>query len=155
MPENEKLKSLLNRAMALCARRELCISEVMTKLSEWGATDSETATIIEILKKENFINEERYSIGFAKDKFRYNKWGKIKIGAHLKAKNIPGELIKKSLDTIDNDNYNKTLTNLLSAHRRSVKAKNQYDLKAKLLRYGISKGFESSLLYDLLNMNED
>ena len=45
----------------------------------------------------------------------------------------------------------KTLSNLISAHRRSVKAKNQYDLKAKLLRYGLSKGFESSLLYDLLN----
>ena len=38
---------------------------------------------------------------------------------------------------------------------RSVKAKNQYDLKAKLLRYGLSKGFESSLLYDLLNEMEE
>jgi len=36
-------------------------------------------------------------------------------------------------------------------HRKSIKAKNQFDLRGKLLRYGLSKGFESSLLYDILN----
>ena len=70
-------------------------------------------------------------------------------------KTFPDEIIKKALDSIDNETYKQTLVNLLSVHRRSVKAKNQYDLKAKLLRYGLSKGFESSLLYDLLNESED
>ncbi len=155
MPDNELFKASVNKAMALCARREYCISEVMTKLQSWGTDDADNARIIELLKKDNFINEERYATGFVKDKFNYNKWGKIKITAHLRAKNIPAGLIKTALDTIDNEHYIKTLNNLLSTHRRSVKAKNQYDLKAKLLRYGLSKGFESSLLYDLLNMSED
>jgi regulatory protein len=155
MPDNELFRASVNKAMALCARREYCISEVLAKLQSWGTDFNDNARIIELLKKDNFINEERYAIGFVKDKFNHNKWGKIKISAHLKANNIPGELIKKALDTIDNDNYIKTLNNLLSAHRRSVKAKNLYDMKAKLLRYGLSKGFESSLLYDLLNTCEE
>jgi len=155
MKENDLFKSSLNRATALCAKREHCISEVLAKLSEWGCGENVNCRIIEILKKENFINEERYAIAFVRDKFKYNKWGKIKISVHLKAKNIPGDLIKQALDSIDNETYKQTLFNLLSAHRRSVKAKSQYDLKAKLLRYGLSKGFESSLLYDLLNTFED
>jgi SOS response regulatory protein OraA/RecX len=44
---------------------------------------------------------------------------------------------------------------MIFIHRKSVKAKNNYDLKAKLLRYGLSKGFESSILYDILNDFED
>ena len=155
MPYNELFKASLNKAMALCSRREYCISEVLEKLHSWGTDADDNARIIELLKKENFINEERYAISFVKDKFNYNKWGKLKISAHLRAKNIPGDLIKQALDSIDNETYKQTLVNLLSAHRRSVKAKNQYDLKAKLLRYGLSKGFESSMLYDLLNMFED
>jgi regulatory protein len=155
MPDNELFKIALNKAMSLCSRKEYCIGDVLAKLQSWGTDDNDNARIIELLKKENFINEERYAFGFVRDKFNFNKWGKIKIAAHLKAKNIPGELIKKSLSTIDNDIYNKTISILLFAHRQSVKAKSPYDLKAKLLRYGLSKGFESSLLYDLLNDLEE
>jgi len=155
MPYNELFKTSMNKAMALCAAREYCISELLAKLHSWGTDADDTGRIIELLKKDNFINEERYAISFVKDKFNQNKWGKIKITAHLKAKNIPGEILKKALDTIDNEIYQKTLINLLATHRRSVKAKNQYDLKAKLMRYGLSKGFESSLLYDLLNEMEE
>ncbi len=39
----------------------------------------------------------------------------------------------------------------LDSHRKFVKAKNQFDLKGKLLRFGLSKGFESHMLYDILN----
>jgi regulatory protein len=155
MPDNELFKASMNKAMALCSRKEYCRSELLAKLQSWEMDVNDSARIIELLKKENFINEERYALGFARDKFNFNKWGKVKIAAHLKAKSISRELIKKALDAIDNDAYNKTLSNLLAVHRRSVKAKNQYDLKAKLLRFGLSKGFESSLLYDLLNEIED
>jgi regulatory protein len=151
MPGNELFKSALNKAMALCAGREFSAGEILSRLRLWGLDENEGLAIIGLLEKDNFINEERYAIAFARDKFKYNKWGKIKITAQLRAKGIPGETIKKALDTIDNEIYKLTLSNLLSVHSRSVKAKNEYDLKAKLLRYGLSKGFESSLLYELLN----
>lgn len=151
MPDSELFKSALNKAMALCAGREYSAGEISSKLQSWGINDNESTRIIGLLKKDNFINEERYAMAFVRDKFRYNKWGKVKISSHLKAKNISPGTIKNALDTIDNETYKQTLINLLSAHRGSVKAKNQYDLNAKLLRYGLSKGFESSLLYDLLN----
>ena len=141
--------------MALCAGREYCAGEILVKLDLWGIDKNQSRKIIEMLKRENFINEERFAAGYVKDKFNYNKWGKIKIASYLKAKNISGETIKKALNNIDNDSYNKTLKDLISTHRRSVKAKNPYDLKAKLLRYGLSKGFESRLLYDLLNEMEE
>lgn len=155
MADNSLYKSGLNKAMALCARREYCSGEILAKLESWEIGIEDCGKIIESLKKENFINEERYALGFVKDKFNYNKWGKLKIAAHLKAKNIPSGLIDEALKTMDNEKYRQMLSNLLTAHRRSVKAKNQYDLKAKMMRYGLSKGFESSLLYDLLNEMEE
>jgi regulatory protein len=155
MSEDALFKTALNRSMTLCARREYCVSDILAKLDSWGISESTGWMIIGKLKKENFINEERYASGFVKDKFRYNRWGRIKITSHLKAKGIPEDIIKKALDSIDNELYGKILSDLISSHRRLVKAKNQYDLKAKLLRYGLSKGFESSLLYDLLNEMEE
>jgi len=151
MAESEIYKTALNKAMAQCSRRENCISDISNKLISWNVGENDTEKIIALLLKENFINEQRFAAAFTKDKFNYNKWGKIKIAAHLKAKKIPGDIIKTALYSIDYDHYIKVLKDLITLHRRSVKAKNQYDLKAKLLRYGLSKGFESNLLYEILN----
>ena len=151
MSENTIFGVALNKAMTMCSRQELCSEDVRNKLLIWGVVKDDIEKIISILIKENFINESRYATAFVRDKFNYNKWGKIKIAAHLRAKKLPPDIIRTALDLIDNEQYVKILRGLINDHRRSVKAKNLYDLKAKLLRYGLSKGFESSLLYDMLN----
>lgn len=155
MGDNELYKSSLNKAMTLCASREYCISDIVTKLRLWGVSENNLSRIVAKLINDNFINEERYAGGFVKDKFTYNKWGRMKISYQLRAKQISPEIIDKALNSIDNNLYINTLRDLLSTHRRQIKAKNQYDLKAKLLRFGLSRGFESNLLYDLLNETED
>jgi regulatory protein len=151
MSEGEFYKSALSRAMALCSKSEYCINDIRTKLHSWSVSEKDTERIISSLVKEKFLDEKRYAGFFVRDKFRFNKWGRIKIAAHLKSKNIPAEIIKDALDSIDNGIYIKTLKELLTEHRKHIKAQNQFDLKGKLMRYGLSKGFESSLLYDLLN----
>lgn len=155
MSEKALFKIALAKAMAQCSRREICCDDIRNKLDTWGIESIDREKIIGILIKENFINESRYAAAFVRDKFKYNKWGKLKISAHLRIKKLPSEVITSALDSIDNDLYTKFLRELIEGHRRSVKAKNQYDLKAKLLRYGLSKGFESSLLYDILNNLEE
>lgn len=155
MSENSLFKTAMSKAMAKCSRRESCSYDIRDKLLSRGIGINDAEKIISILIKENFINEPRYATAFVKDKFNYNKWGRVKIAAHLKTKNIRPDIIRSALDSIDNDVYTKLLKELIANHRRTVKAKNQYDLKARLLRYGLSKGFESSLLYDLLNDIED
>jgi regulatory protein len=151
MSEGELYKSALSRAMALCSKSEYCIDDIRTKLHSWSVSDKDSERIITSLVKDKFLDEKRYAGFFVSDKFKFNKWGRIKITAHLKSKNIPAEIIKHALDSIDNEIYIKTLKDLLTEHRKHIKAKNQFDQKGKLLRYGLSKGFESSLLYDLLN----
>ena len=146
MSENALFKTALTKAMAQCSKREYCSDDIRNKLHSWGVGVNDAEKIIHILVKENFINESRYATAFVRDKFNYNKWGKVKIAAHLRTKKIPSDIIVSALDSIDNKIYTKLLKELIAGHRRSVKAKNQYDLKAKLLRYGLSKGFESSLL---------
>jgi regulatory protein len=154
MSDKERYNVFLKKAMAYCAGKESCLSDVTQKLKSWGAEDSETEKILKQLVKEKFIDEERYASAFVKDKFRYNKWGRVKIGAALRQKNIPSDLISRAFESIDETAYLEALKTIISGHRRTIKAKNQYELKGKLLRYGLSKGFESHLLYDILNESE-
>lgn len=152
--EETLYKTALTKAMALCSRREYCIDDIRTKLHSWSVSESDSQKILKNLIRENFINESRYAESFVKDKFRYNKWGRIKISAHLKAKRLPSEIIRNALLSLDDELYIKSLREIIQAHRKSIKAKNQYEMKGKLLRYGLSKGFESELLYEILNVSE-
>jgi regulatory protein len=154
MADSLLFDTALKKAMSLCAGRELCRSEIRQKLNSWGIAYTDTEKIILQLLKEKFIDEERYSSAFVRDKFRYNRWGKVKIAAALKMKNIPAETITNALGLIDDESYLKAIKDIMTSHRRKIKAKNQYDLKGKLLRFGLSRGFESHLLYDLLNEYE-
>jgi regulatory protein len=151
MTGNKNINIALKKAMALCARRELCSEDIRIKLDSWGITDLNANKIISTLIRENFINEDRYANAFVKDKFRYNSWGRVKIASYLRAKKIGSELIQSALDSLDEEHYRQTIRDIMAVHRKSIKAKNQYDLKGKLMRFGLSRGYESNLLYDILN----
>jgi len=151
MGDEKPYNAALSKAMAICAARENCMSDIRKKLESWKLPVDDIDRITAILLSEKFIDEHRYALAFVKDRFRYNKWGKIKISTALRQKNIPEELINQALESIDNESYINVIRSLIMTHRKSVRAKNQYDLKGKLLRYGLSKGFESHILYDILN----
>jgi regulatory protein len=155
MAENELYKKALAQMMSLCSSREYCRVDIMAKLENKQLKDNDIEKIIAQLEKERFIDEERYAKAFASDKFRYNDWGKIKIAAQLKAKHISGKHIMVALSAIDEKEYLEKIQKLLTAKRKTVKAKNQYDLLGKLFRYGQSKGFESELLYRFINLPEE
>lgn len=151
MTENNLTNTALKKAMSLCARREYCSEDIRVKLDSWGINNPDADNIISSLIRENFINDKRYAEAFVKDKYHHNKWGKVKIASQLRAKRIASELIDSALATVDEDQYRQTIKDILASHRKFIKAKNQFDLKGKLLRFGLSKGFESHILYDILN----
>lgn len=152
MDNPKRVEELLQRAQQLCSVREYCVSEITAKIGQWGENDTEiTGSIIGQLIAEKFIDEERYCRAFAIDHFKYQHWGKVKISAGLRIKRIPAATITAGLEVIDNEEYLATLGELLETHRRSVKSKNRYDLKGKLVRYALSKGFESQAVYEAVN----
>jgi regulatory protein len=151
MAESLIYKTSLSKAMAICSKREYCTEDIRSKLLSWGLREPESEKILARLLNENFIDESRYAEAFVRDRFRYNKWGKVKISAHLKAKRIQPDKINSALNSIDNDTYKNTVKEIIQSHRKNIKAKNQYDLKGKLLRFGLSRGYESELLYEIIN----
>ena len=155
MAENELYGLALAQMMSLCSSREYCRADIATKLESKKLQEKDIDKIIAQLEKEKFIDEERYARAFANDKFRYNDWGKIKISSHLKAKHIPDRHIMVALEGIEEREYLEKIQKLLTAKRKTIKAKNQYDLYGKLFRYGQSKGFESELLYRFINSPEE
>lgn len=142
MEANKLAKRMLERAQALCSRQEKCLYDIRTKLNQWGTPPEMIPNIEKELLSEKFIDESRFSLNFARDKARFNKWGPKKIEMSLRAKRISDENIQKALVEVEPFTNSDTLTDLLFRKAKTIKHSDKYELKSKLIRFGMSRGFD-------------
>lgn len=131
-----------NRAAALCAQQERCRSDIQEKLEAWQVEAGVAETVLEKLVNEKYIDERRFAGFYARDKFRFNKWGRNKIAWHLRQKKIDNAVIADVLSNLNDDEYQQTLFSLLKEKERSVAGRDFLKKKAALVRFAASKGFE-------------
>ena len=136
-----------------CAYQERCHQEVRDKLYSFGLVPDDVELIIYELIQQNFINEERYAIAFARGKFNYKKWGRNKIRMELKRKKISDYCIKKGMKEIDGDKYYDALIGILEKKVNSLKAIKGYQKNYKAAQFAISKGYEPDLVWTALKEN--
>ncbi len=134
----QALRLLMNR----CAKAELSISDARRSMYRWGIEREAQQSVIDTLIEQRFIDERRFAEAYVREKARLNRWGIHKIRTGLRAKQIPEETIAEALQQLDQMDTNGTLESLLKRKLRTIRAKNAYELRGKLLRYGISQGFD-------------
>lgn len=134
-----------------CAYQERCHSEVRNKLFSFGLSASDVDEIITDLIAQNFLNEERYAIQFAGGKFRLKYWGRKKIERELKFKGVSDYCIRKSVNSINETEYEKIFLKLAEQKKQSLRSeKNIFIKKRKIQDFLLSKGYELELISDFL-----
>ena len=144
----------LQKAAAYCSLSEKCEYEVKEKLRTWDVSNTDVAKVIDQLRHDDFINDARYCNYYTRDKFRFNRWGKIKIGMMLRSKQLPEEEITNALAQIDEAEYEEALVVLLQAKLRTLSYKFEYEKQGKLFRFAQSRGFEHNIVSNVLRQLE-
>lgn len=145
----------LNKITGYCSAGEHCRSEVVEKMQRWGLPYETVNRIVEHLVEEKFIDEERYCKAFVNDKYRFDKWGKIKIAQALQLKKIPSSLYWIYLNNIDKEEYLSILNKLLQSKRKSVHAETEFERNGKLIRFALSRGFEMDDIRQCLDVVDE
>ena len=155
--QNKKVytvKEAIERIQSYCAIQDRCQWDVERKMKEWGISDEIIKNILTDLILEKFVDEQRFSESFCRGKFRIKKWGKVKIENELKIKNISNSCINKGLLQIEKKEYIKVLKDLYLKKRESLKDTNQFIRKGKIAKHLQQKGFESKLVWELINKDK-
>lgn len=154
MKEKTEQEAYLQLA-ALCAQAEHCQQEMRDKMKRWGIDAAIQERIIARLVKERYIDDERFARAFAKDKIRYNKWGRRKVQQGLWQKHIDAEIQERVLCEIDDSEYLTVLKPLLKQKTKSIRAENDYERNQKLVRFALGRGFTFDIIRQCLQVNDD
>lgn len=140
---------------ALCAQAEHCQYEMLEKMRRWELTEEAQARVMQRLVAERYVDDERFARAFVKDKIRYNKWGRRKVEQALWAKHIDEDIRQRVLDEVDDEEYIRVLRPLLHQKRKSTKANNDYELKGKLIRFAMSRGFTMDIIRQCIEVEDE
>jgi len=149
-----KISEAKERIKDFCSLQDKCQWDVRKKLSQWGLLENTKDLIMMELIEDGFIDEERFSKLFCRGKFRIKKWGRLKIVNELKSKNISNVCIRKGLQQIKEEEYLKTLQELYDKKKSFLKDNNWFIKKGKIAKHLQQKGFESSLVWELINKDK-
>lgn len=152
MDHNEETaQEIYNRMARICSRSEQCSTDIRQKIMIAGLSNQETDTVIEQLVTEKFINDERYAKSYASDKFKFNKWGKVKIRYYLKQKGLPDDFIQIALDNLDEKKYRMALIKTMKEKARTIKRKSKFEKIGMIIRFAQNRGYEPELIHRYMN----
>ena len=140
---------------AMCAQAEHCEQEMRDKMKRWAIEPDAQDRVIARLIKERYIDNERYARAFVKDKIRYNKWGRRKVMQALWMKRIDDDILHQVLDEIDDKEYIDVLIPLLKQKRKAIKAKSDYELNQKLVRFALGRGIDFSISCQCMDVDDE
>lgn len=149
-----------SRLASYCAYAEHSAQEVRKKCRGWEISDEVCDALIERLEQEGYLNEERFTRAFVRDKYRFNGWGPLRLQAELRRHRIPSRLIDVAIEELEEEEMQgeDQLTALLERKYRSLPAglepRKVYD---RLTRFALYRGYSyedvreaiSELLSDL------
>ena len=140
--------AILKKVLRYCAYQDRCTQEVRTKLATFDMPNPEKDKIVKLLVDEGYLDDERYASTFVRSKIHLKKWGVNKIKMALKIKGISDEIISNALSEIDPEIYREELIKVLKA--KKINELDPYKRKAKLAQYAMQKGYEPSLVWDVI-----
>ena len=128
--------------MRQCARAEKCSGDALRLMRRWGVSESDARKVLERLLRERFIDDGRYAAAFVRDKMRFSGWGERKIRMALRTKGVATQHIDAALGELESVDNSRRLEEMLRKKAAKTSARDLYDLKGKLVRFGMSRGFE-------------
>ena len=150
-PEKLSPKEAYTKMAVLCSKVEKCSPEVKKRLMELGVEKYDAEAIIDRLKDEKFIDDERYARAYVREKSRVNQWGRVKITYFLKQKGLAEKYIHAGMEEIDEEKYVQLLLKTMKDKAKTIKSKNKFDKMGKIIRYTQNRGFEPQYIHRHIN----
>ena len=158
MKKSQDITSVTDKLRNLCSRREYCSSDIRRKALTALDNDRDSAgKVMDLLIKDKYVDDYRYSCAYARDKASIAGWGPSKIRYMLSSKGVDRDVIDRAMLEIDEAQADQRLDSLVRSRYGSLR--NDPQVRVKLLRYVVGRGYSydeaSSVIDELMKERND
>lgn len=150
--KTKNAEQALAALMRYAAKAERSSGDAMRLMRRWEVPENERGKVLARLVEMRFIDDNRYAVAYVREKSRLSGWGVHKIRAGLRAKGIDARIIEEALTQLpDKEAGNERLRELLQRKLKGIKGGTPYEVKGKLLRFGLSRGYDYGDVTDVID----
>jgi regulatory protein len=147
---SDKFNILLSKMQRMCSVREYSLYDIEQKLQKEGLNTSEIESLLKSLLTDKFVDDLRFAKAFANDKSKFAGWGPDKIIFSLRTKRVSAEVLREVKESFDSDTTKLQLRKIMEQKLRGIGSVPESDkLLAKLVRFGLSRGYNYGDVYDV------
>jgi regulatory protein len=142
---NGSIEKIYNKAIKLLEGRFHSVSELKRKLEARGYSKDDVTSVLEKLKNQDYLNDERFAQIFFDNLIKYKTFGFYGLKAKLMHRGIDKEIIESLLQQLDIDQE-------IIIALRAVNKKRDKD-PVKIARSLSAKGFRSEAVNKVLKVH--
>lgn len=154
--EWDQYPRLRQKMVDLLARRAHSRLELKQKAIMNGFKAELAEDVINSLEDSGYVDDAGFSLAYARDKFKFNKWGPNRIRAGLKSKGITDPHINAAIESIsDSETQEQQITKLLE--KQCAKFTKEADFlkrRKKAYNFLIRKGYRHSDVMKIIEQSD-
>lgn len=146
---------LLNKTINYIQIRPRSVKEIKDYLQRKRIDPETSNVIIEKLQSKNLLSDEYFTNWYIENKLASGRYGEIRIKSELYKKGISKTLIEKGFAEIlteeTKENIEMNANQYAKKAARSIKAKDAYEFKSKLIKKLMSRGYSYTVAKNAAN----
>ena len=149
--KESRIYELIDIAIKYISIRLRSIKEIKEYLKK-KETDTELIEVsVEKLIKLGYLNDDRFTKAFIKDKLNFTSMGDYKIKMELQKLGISYEIIENNISLIDDNIIEEKIKKLIEKDIRTNKKYSGINLKNKIYNHLVSSGYTKEKVISILN----
>ena len=142
---------LVDTSVKYIDRRLRSIKELKDYLKN---KEEDTTIIEEVINKlidNKYLDDDRFTKAFIKDKLNFTNWGDYKIKSELKRLGVNEEIIYNNISNIDDNIYYERMSKIIDKDISTNKKYNGIKLKNKIYNHLLTLGYSKEKVISIIN----
>ncbi len=151
LQKENHLFELIEAAIKYISIRLRSTKEMENYLIKKKASREEIAPVINRLKKAGYLDDNRFTKAYIKDKLNFTTIGDYKIKGELQKLGISEDIIYENSNLLDDDLIKKRIATIIEKDLRTNKKYTGIKLKNKIYNHLLTQGYSKDKVIDVIN----
>lgn len=148
---DNKIYELMEMAVKYISIRLRSIKEVKDYLLKKGGSNNEVEDAVQKLIESGYLDDDRFTKAFIKDKLKFTTIGDYKIKMQLNKLGVSTSIIEDNMNKIDEHIIEEKIKKLIDKDKKTNKKYSGQILKNKIYNHLLNQGYSQEKVITIIN----